>query len=106
MDDNTGLIAFEIFSKPPKPRNSIQLSLEEETSEIAQSDGVDHFVFNILTIIIMHGVEILFGHRNILRLTEKNFNLLQEYTNSFGYKIHKHVDIDSQLLTINFEKIY
>jgi hypothetical protein len=104
--DNTREIAFQIFSRPPQAQNTIQLDLEEETADIARSEGVDRFVFNILSIIIMHGVELLFGHRDILRLSEKNFALLQEYTNSFGYRINKKIDEESRVLVIGFTKLF
>jgi len=105
MDDNTKEIAEQIFCKQPQPINTIQLGLEEATADIAESEGVERFIFNILSIILMHGIEILFGHRNILRLSEDDFNLLQRYANSFGYKINKTIDEESRLLIIGFQHI-
>lgn len=103
-DDNTQDIAYQIFTKPPLPKNSIQLGLEDETANIAEREGVDQFIFEILTVILMHGVEILFGHRNVLRLSENDFMLLQQYTNSFGYQIIK--KNTEKKIFISFQKIY
>lgn len=103
-EDNTREIAYNIFSKPPGKKNSIQLQLEDRTADIANKKGVDLFIVNILSIITMHGVEILFGHRQLLQLTESNFNLLQQYVNSYGYHINKR--IENNKIIVNFEKIY
>lgn len=103
-EDNTREIAEMIFRKPPGKKNSIQLQLEEHTANIANNQGIDLFIINILSLITLHGVEILFGHRQILQLTEKDFNLIQEYVMSYGYKINKRA-LDNKLI-INFEKIY
>jgi hypothetical protein len=86
--DNISEIVEGIFSQPPKEENSIQLQLEdEETSRIAEESGVDEFVFNILCLITLGGIEYLFGHKNILELTESQFNYIQEYVRSYGYHI-------------------
>jgi hypothetical protein len=106
MDDNTREIAEQIFNKPPQAINSIQLDLEDTTADIAAREGVQQYVFEILSVILLHGIEILFGHRDILRLSEKDFYLLQEYANSFGYKINKRIDENNRLLIIGFEHIY
>lgn len=107
--DNTKEVAIQIFNKPPQPKNSIQLQLEEQTSDIATKEGADAFIFEILSVITLHGVEILFGHRDIVRLTEDNLNLLQQYVHSYGY--HIKTDIRQDLigrkhLIIGFDKIY
>jgi hypothetical protein len=90
--DNIKEIVKGIFSEPPKQPNSIQLYLEEETSVIANIDGVDDFVFNILCLITIGGIEYLFGHKNILELTESQFEYIQEYANSYGYRIVLHTN--------------
>jgi hypothetical protein len=101
-------IAYKIFSKPPKGRCMIQLHLEEDTARLAQETDVDEFIFNILSIITFKGVEILFGHKNILALTDENVRLLQEYVNSYGYEITKEYrEIEGKMsLLIGFNKIY
>jgi hypothetical protein len=104
--DNTRSIAEQIFTKRLQPKNSIQLQLEEQTYDMALTDpvGAERFVMNIIGMITMHGVDILFGHRNILSLTENQINLLQEYTYSYGYKIITKVEGNN--LLIGFEKVY
>jgi hypothetical protein len=97
-------IAMKIFTKPPKAKCSIQLHLEEETAMMAQQSDAEEFIFNILSIITFKGVEILFGHKDIFRLTEENIDLLQSYVNSYGYRITREY-MDSKLL-IGFEKVY
>lgn len=84
--DNIKEIVEQIFSEGPKSPNSICLQLEEETSYIAQEEG-EQFVFNILCLITLGGIEYLFGHKNILDLTESQFEYIQEYVNSYGYTI-------------------
>jgi hypothetical protein len=103
--DNTKYIAEQIFTKLPQPKNTIELGLEEQTAGIAEKTGIDKFIFEILTVITMHGIEILFGHKNILELTESNFNLINEYTNSFGYNIVKKIDEKSKVLFISFNRL-
>ena len=66
-DDNTVLIANEIFTKEPGPVNSIQLQLEEETSYYAGSN-VDSFIEEILCNIVYYGIQILFN-KNIIYQT-------------------------------------
>jgi hypothetical protein len=85
--DNIEEIATEIFGKPPGAPNSIQLQLEDATADIAVQEGVDNFVFNILCLLTFRGMEILYGHKNMLQLTEQNFDLISEYVRSYGYKI-------------------
>lgn len=107
--DNTREIANQIFTRPPQPKNSIQLQLEEQTSDIATKEGADKFIFEILSVITLHGVQILFGHRDIVSLTEENLFLLQKYVHSYGY--HIKTDIRKDLtgrkhLIIGFDKIY
>jgi len=104
--DNTRSIAEQIFTKDPQPKNSIQLQLEEQTYDMALTDpvGAEHFIMNIIGMITMHGVDILYGHRNILNLTEKQVMLLQEYTYSYGYKIITKVEGNN--LLVGFQKIY
>jgi hypothetical protein len=101
MSDNTRDIAFEIFSKQVLAKNSIQLELEESCVDL--KENVEDFVFDVLTMITFHGIEILYGHKNIAMLTKDQFKLVQEYTNSYGYNITHRIK-DNNLL-IGFEKI-
>lgn len=104
MSDNTKEIAFDIFSKNPLPKNSIQLQLEESCVDLdtTPTQDIDDFVFDILMMITFHGIEILYGHKNIALLTSEQFKLVQEYTNSYGYNITHRVKDDK--LLIGFEK--
>ena len=83
--DNINEIAEGIFKKSPAPANSIQLQFEEQTADFAQQDGYENFLFNILFLITLRGIEILYGHREILQLTKRQYQRVNEYVNSFGY---------------------
>lgn len=83
--DNINEIAEGIFNYPPKSANSIQLQFEEETADYAMQDGYENFLFNILFLITFRGIEILYGHRNILELTRNQYNKVNEYVKSYGY---------------------
>lgn len=96
--DNTEEIAQIIFTKPPGAVNSNNLSLEDETSYIAEQTGVEPFILNILRLITLHGIKILYGHTNILMLTKEQVDLIKEYTRSYGYNIKIE-------LLIGFERI-
>lgn len=88
--DNTYQIACHIFSCPPKPPKTIELMLEEQTSFLAIEYDATKFINEVLFVITLHGVEILFGHRNIKELTEKQIDLIYQYVNSYGYTIKTH----------------
>lgn len=83
--DNITEIADAIFSKPPGSPKSIQLELEEETAYAAQQEGVSEYVFEILCVLTLKGVEKLYGNTDILSLTEDQYNIVQQYVNSYGY---------------------
>lgn len=86
--DNLEEIAEKIYSKPYGEPNSIQLELEEVTSDIAFKYGIESFISNILYIITMNGVKILYGEDiNILNLTEKQLDTIKMYVKSYGYKM-------------------
>lgn len=106
-NDNTRIIAESIFTKNPGSVNSIKLELEESTKDFAENNnsGIDSFIEEILCNIIYHGIKIIFNYNVSLvtipfntitvanftillkLLSEKEIDLLQEYTTSFGYKI-------------------
>jgi len=85
--DNTREIAEQIFRKPPGPPDSIQLYLEEQTSDMASRSNASQFINEILTVITMHGVEILFGHRDLRKITREEANKIYSYVASYGYKV-------------------
>jgi hypothetical protein len=86
--DNLEEIAEKIYSKPYGEPNSIQLELEEVTSDIAFNYGIESFISNILYIITMKGIKILYGKDiNVLNLTEKQLDTIKMYVKSYGYKL-------------------
>ena len=106
-NDNTRHIAEAIFTRAPGPKNSIDLSIEDpHTSEIARSSGIDNFTNTILSLITFHGIYILFGHKNLLLLTDSQIDLIKEYTKSYGYELKYNVDTILETINIYFEKYY
>jgi len=88
-------ISREIFTKPVKSKNSIQLDFSElniSTDEL----------FKELLIMFREGMLILFGNGNgrveLSNLTETDFFKIKEYFNSFGvditYEVTSPNDID------------
>lgn len=87
-DDNLDEIALAIFDRHiPLPAGSVQLQLEEMTSYIAEEEGVGAFIFNILCMLTMKGIDILYGEKQITDLTKEQYDSLCEYVKSFGYKL-------------------
>lgn len=86
--DNINEIAEQIFNDEPKSPNSIQLQLEERTADFAEQDGFENFLFNILYLITFRGMQILYGHKNVLFLTEKQYEKINDYVKSYGYTLH------------------
>ena len=85
--DNTREIAEQIFRKPAGPPDSIQLFLEEQTSDLATRTNAIRFINEILSVITLHGIEILYGHRDLNMITTEQADRVYEYVRSFGYKI-------------------
>lgn len=85
--DNTREIAEQIFGKPIRPANSIQLFLEEQTSDLATRTNAAQFINEILSVITLHGIEILFGHRDLSLVTPEQADKVNAYVRSFGYKV-------------------
>lgn len=78
-------LAYKIYSQPPRQPNTIQLNLDlpqnkNYTAEDAKNIRY-HFLYNLTT----KGIIILFGNRRLKDLTEREFNRIQEYVNSYGY---------------------
>lgn len=87
-DDNLDEIAMAIFDRPiPLQEGSIQLQLEEMTSYIAEKEGVENFIFNILCMLTIKGIRILYGEGDFLDLTKEQFEILCKYVRSFGYEL-------------------
>lgn len=93
VDDNTYLIAKSIFTANiQKPKfYSLQLEPENEGNslKIAQEVGLDKYIQSLLSIITIHGVFILFGHRDIKKLTESQLQTVKMYVKSYGYTLHQ-----------------
>jgi hypothetical protein len=104
--DNTRDIAEQIFNKSPGAPNSIDLQLDDSTVDFIENEGyVPHnFIKDVLSVITLHGVEILFGHKNIILLSEDDLFLLKKYIRSYGYELS--VKIEDRTIMIGFEKYY
>jgi hypothetical protein len=110
-DDNTfeigpEEIAEKIFSKPPGDLNSIDLTLERQTAEIAEQEGIEMFVSNILRIITLTGIRILFGDIRFVDLTDDQIFLIKRYTRSYGYNLKMNIDEESRQLYVYFERTF
>lgn len=86
--ENLDYIAEQIYKNPPGEVNSIQLELEEQSAMIAEDVGVANYIFNILYLITIKGIKILYGHTNIMDLSEDQYKIIEKYVNSYGYKIN------------------
>lgn len=85
-EDNIHEIVERLFSELPREENSIQLQLEEESYFIARED-YSNYIFELMCLITLGGIEFLYGHRNIMNLTETQFNIINSYIKSIGYSI-------------------
>lgn len=85
LETNLLEIARNIYNKPPGPRCSIELELEDESAQQAGEYGVEKTVSDIVLFLTINGMEILFGHRDMTLLSYNNFILLKSYVNSYGY---------------------
>jgi hypothetical protein len=85
--DNLDDIAELVYKSSPQAPNTIQLQLDDLTAEIAESEGVENFVFNILCLITFKGIEILYGHDNVMNLTERQYEKVCQYVQSYGYTL-------------------
>ena len=101
--DNTKEIAEQIFKKSPGKKNSIQLQLDDNSDF---SENSEKYITDVLSMITLHGINILFGHSNLLELNETQINLIKQYTYSFGYNFKYEIDEEKGNLYIYFEKIY
>lgn len=104
--DNTRYIAEQIFTKPPGEPNSIDLQLDDSTVNFIEDEGyIPHnFIRDVLSVITLHGVEILFGHKNIMMLSESDLLLVKRYTRSYGYELN--IKVEDRTIMIGFEKYY
>lgn len=104
--DNLEEIAQQIFTKPHGEPNSIQLELEEVTSDIALKYGIENFISHILSIITIKGIKILYGYDiNILLLSVSQLDTVRMYVRSFGYDLIISKD-KSDISKIMFKKYF
>lgn len=103
-EDNTREIAEEIFSKLPGDANTIDLSFHESTIDYINQDEIHAYIRDIISMITMHGVEILFGHKNVMMLTEDQLFLVKQYTRSYGFDMT--FKVEGSTIMIGFKKIY
>ena len=96
--DNTREIAEAIFARPPGEPNTIDLSLDEETANEAMANIA--FLRDIITMITLHGVEILFGHKNIMSLNEEQIALVKRYTRSYGFDLNILIEEDRIIIKL------
>lgn len=92
----------QIFSEQPKGKHEIQLSLVDEYSDIK---GLFEFLLDLFT----RGCKFLFADNNgkvqLELATDKEFNLMIEYFESFGIKliIDKYNEYD--MMRIDFDEM-
>jgi len=105
--DNTRGIAERIFNNPPGEPNSINLQLDESTIDFIARNGYNpsNIITEMLTMITLHGVELLFGHKNILLLSDNDVFLLKRYVRSYGFELKVRLESPT-LLVIGFNKYY
>lgn len=104
MTDNSLEIAKSIYTHRIQKPNTYNFQLEDkETYEIAEKQGFEEYIQGLLSIITLHGVEILYGHRNFNKLTESELDTVKMYTRSYGYNL---IQIQNDnYLDWEFEKI-
>ena len=76
-------IADVLFSKPPQAPRTIQMELEDASAD--QSDTST--TFEIIRLLSILGMERLFNHKDPMRLSEQDYNLLRKYIQTLGYDI-------------------
>ena len=77
-------IAHTLFTHEPKPENSCQIIAEEELADLT-------YIFEILTIILMEGLETLSGDlstANLVHLSHEHFDSLNPWFWSLGFNIN------------------
>lgn len=105
MYDNTKEIAQQIFNRSPSDLNSIDLEMDKSTIDFIENEKVflHNHIRDIISMITLHGIEILYGHRNIMSLTEEQLFLVKRYTRSYGFQLN--IKIEQDTIMISFDKI-
>lgn len=87
INDNTYQIAKNIFSNTIKPSKFYSLQLHEISRTFAEEQGVNEYIQGILSIITIHGIEIVYGHRDLNKLKESEIDNIKLYVKSYGYSL-------------------
>lgn len=105
MDDNTRYIAEQIFNNPPATINSIDLELDDSTIDFIECENVSlhNYIRDIISMITLHGIEILYGHRNIMSLSDNQLFVIKQYTRSYGFELN--IKIEDHTIIVTFDKI-
>jgi hypothetical protein len=106
MDDNTRYIAEQIFTRPPGGANSIDLEMDESTIDFIEKKDIllQNYIRDIISMITLHGIEILYGHRNIVNLSDEKLVLIKQYTRSYGFELT--IKVEGVNIIVAFDKIY
>jgi hypothetical protein len=91
-DDNLNELAEYIFSRPPQMPNAIQLQMDDSTYDLANVNGIDNTIFEILCVLTMKGIRKLYGDIKIIDLSREQFEVISEYVKSYGYILRVYVN--------------
>ena len=105
MDDNTKIIAEQIFTKPPGDPHTIDLSLDDSTIDFVNNNKINFkkLIIEIVTMITLYFIEILFGHNNLLLLKDDDIILIKRYERSYGYDLRYY--LEDEKLYVSFKKL-
>ena len=105
-EDNTREIAEQIYTRAPGLPNTIDLSLDDSSVNFMTKNNINinTYIRDVISMITLHGVEILYGHKDIMSLTDDQLLVIKKYTRSYGYDLK--VKIEDNKVTINFIKFY
>jgi len=105
-EDNTREIAEQIYTRAPGLPNTIDLSLDDSSVNFMTKNNINinTYIRDVISMITLHGVEILYGHKDIMSLTDDQLLVIKKYTRSYGYDLK--VKIEDNKVTINFSKFY
>lgn len=81
---NLPYIADAIFSRPPQPPHTIRLGLAENSDPVDPDVDIE---FEIISNLAVLGIKKLWGDLHFTQLDQRQFERLQEYIASVGYKL-------------------
>ena len=88
--DNLDELVDLIFSTEPKPKDSIQIGLDDSTADL-QNENRD-IIFEILSQIFLRGIEKKYKTKSVVGLTKEQYNNLNEYFSAINYKAFVYVN--------------